>query len=112
MGDRRQIHFKDMGIWYYTHWNGYCLLEDLQNAIDSAKDRWCDDSYCFRIILTSLFKKYENTTIGAGILNEKMDTQYDLNPIVFIKTNQVEYNGETYSFEEFCELDIEMLGNR
>ncbi len=111
MGDRRQIEFKDMGMWYYTHWEGYSLLEDLQKAISYAEDRWCDNSYCFRIILTKLFEKNLNSTTGAGFYNENMDTQYKHNPIVFIKTQQVGYDGVTYSFEEFCELDLETLKN-
>lgn len=109
MGDRREVKFEDMGIWFYTHWEGYCLVETLRNAISQAKGRWGDDSYCFRIILHNLMESSSKATedTGCGIANYEMDTQYKINPVVNIKKQKVEIDGNSYTFKQFVEIDID-----
>lgn len=105
MGDRRQIHFNDMGIWFYTHWGGSTLLKDLQNAVKAAKSRWEDSPYCFRIILSQLIGENWKEETGYGLDIKFMDSEYE-DPIVSIIEKTVQYNGVEYTFEEFIKKDI------
>lgn len=100
MGDRRQVHFEDMGLWYYTHWGGSSLPENLKGAITEAKPRWGDDSYCFRIILSQLIGEDWNSETGHGLNSHSMDSEYK-DFIVNIKEQTVTIEGETQTFEEF-----------
>jgi len=104
MGDRRQIYFKDINVYFYTHWGGGTLLEELQEAVKSAKDRWTDEPYCLRIIMTKMFNPYSDSTTGCGIWNSDMETQYEINPIVSVKDRTIVLDTESFTFEEFVKI--------
>lgn len=77
MGDSRQVYFKDMGIWYYTHWGGCDLPNNLKKAILKAKPRWNDAPYCFRIIISQLIGEDWDNVEGHGLDTSSMDTEYE-----------------------------------
>ena len=105
MGDRRQVKFEDMGIWYYTHWGGCKLIEDLKKAIRKAKSRWDDESYCLRIILSQLIGNDWDSETGHGISNQYLDSEHE-DPIVNIRENLVKFEGKEMSFSEFIGEEI------
>lgn len=105
MGDRGQVRFKDLGIWFYTHWNGYRLHINLQASIEEAKDRWDDKAYCARIIIGSLCAEYNGESTGAGILNNSIESEHP-ECVLDIENNTVFYAGFLYSFTQFIQKDF------
>jgi hypothetical protein len=104
MGDRRQIEFTDMHIWFYTHWGGSTLFKDLQKAIAAAKPRWGDDPYCLRIIVSQIIGKEWNEETGYGLSNYSTDSEYtDFQ--VDIKAQTVKLGDKKWSFTEFLAAD-------
>jgi len=85
MGDRANVAIiTDEGqppIVLYTHWSGYRLPDALATAIDRARDRWGDDSYCARIIVTEILfelgflKSGETTGFGLSV-GSILDNEY------------------------------------
>lgn len=108
MGDRRQIHFTDMGIWFYTHHDGEIMPIKLQRVIKNAKPRWGDDPYCFRIILSQMIGKYWESEDGYGISNDYIDSEYnDFEVDIHAQTvNHPNWN-KPKTFKEFTDMDIE-----
>ena len=69
MGDRANVLIKSketVGIYLYTHWEGYRLPQIVQNALKKHK-RWDDEPYLTRIIFCEMVKGYENELTGFGI---------------------------------------------
>jgi hypothetical protein len=109
MGDRRQIKFifDNVILWFYTHWNGYSLPLELQNAISFAKERWGDSPYLFRILISRLSQESINETTGCGLAPYEMDSEY-LDFVVNINKQTINYPKweNELSFEEFIKLNI------
>lgn len=55
------------GIYLYTHWQGHEWPERLRAALEVGKDRWGDNSYLLRIIVSQLFRELADSTTGGGI---------------------------------------------
>jgi hypothetical protein len=71
MGDRAQVKFvypDKKEVYFYTHWGGYCLKDDVINAIKRGADRWEDEEYLARIIFSEMIQNnvLEETGFGIG----------------------------------------------
>lgn len=66
MGDRAQVHFVDTGVWLYTHWDAYELIETVQRAL-ARKLRWTDTEYLARIVFCEMCKGDYDGEMGYGI---------------------------------------------
>lgn len=108
MGDRRQVIFEDVNLWFYTHWGGHDLMNKLQNAIKVAKPRWGDRPYLLRIIISQLIGEGWNSETGCGLWNHNIDTEYE-DPVVNITKQTVTYDGTSYTFEDFSELSEDKI---
>tara|TARA_R110000824_G_scaffold327986_2_gene514820 strand:- start:43 stop:405 length:363 start_codon:yes stop_codon:yes gene_type:complete len=114
MGDRINIELrfgyldplrcKPNSIHIYGHWAGSHVIEGnlLRFAIDSARTRWDDPTYCARIIMSRLMAASHNDTTGWGISPDYTDSE---NPavVVDLENHTVSVGENRYSFGEYCE---------
>ena len=119
MGDRGNIvlRYEENGegpkdIYLYTHWGGSELPTTLQTALN-RKLRWDDSSYLGRIIFNGLTKGQEDGETGYGISPTVTDNEHDFLMVELDKQKVSRVHpdsGKTkasWTFEEFCELDLE-----
>jgi hypothetical protein len=97
----------DDGVALYTHWGGYHALADVQSAL-ARRQQWDNIGYLTRIIFCHLCKEdAHDGQYGYGIA-----TTYQTRPgsfgddiTVWVDPQRVEFNGESWTFEEFLKLD-------
>ena len=99
MGDRAQVHIKDEGVYLYTHWGGYKIVEDVRAALANHW-RWNDPEYLARIIFEEMIGDQRGTETGFGIGTEKHG-DVDLVVDVDCENQTVTVNRDTRSFEQF-----------
>lgn len=106
MGDRAQVFIKDTGVYLYTHWGGYGLVENVRSSI-GKKWRWKDPEYLARIIFCGMVPKSktaEETGYGIGTVRHG-----DIWLLITISCedesitieNFIEDTEELYSFKDF-----------
>lgn len=124
MGDRANITFKTGPqeidrVWLYSHWGGYSLPHELQQALasDTARGRWSDPPYLVRIVLQSILPE-KCDGLGWGISHSMADNEH---PILEVdipeqRVRLLPFDREgwdaawdaeplgDWSFAEFCEL--------
>lgn len=66
MGDRGQVHIKDEGVWLYTHWGAYELVDNVRAAL-AKKWRWDDSEYLARIVFDQMVGDKHGQENGLGI---------------------------------------------
>jgi hypothetical protein len=59
-GDGNYIHL-------YSHWGETDRYPDLAKALDKARPRWTDESYCARIIVSQLIGPLWSDETGFGL---------------------------------------------
>lgn len=125
MGDRANILIIDRpkvaeddtevsGIYLYTHWSGYEWPEALRTALNrgTARNRWRDDAYLTRILVSHLFEDLGLGETGGGISTMRCGGEYEV-IVVDIPAQQVAFapeGAETdrnnwhghMSFEDYC----------
>lgn len=86
MGDRGNIVVRQDSktnrddVWFYSHWGGCQMLEDLQTAL-KRRVRWDDTSYLARIIFCQMIGKNTKDETGFGISCTIQDNEH---PIVVV----------------------------
>ena len=76
MGDRNNIilKFEDgTKIYFYTHWGGSSMADDLRQALHRGRGRWSDPPYLARIIFSELIKNDILGETGYGIAPYECD---------------------------------------
>ena len=72
MGDRRMAQIKTQGnsLYFYTHWSGYTLPQDAQNALNAALPRKGDHPYALRRIVDHLIEASgsRDSEVGSGLM--------------------------------------------
>ena len=109
MGDRIVVEvFHDLEpVQLYCHWSGIQVLSEVQYAISDpvGQDRWADPGYLTRIIFQHVIgEKWDST--GFGIYPGGMTGEYP-NIQVYPNEQVIKFGDNTWSFEEFCEADIQ-----
>ena len=127
MGDRGNIKVREANgnsIYIYGHWMGHEMPKRLQEALIFAKDRWNDESYLTRTLITEVCKGARDAT-GYGVSTYPTDNEYDVMEVesdsqvvrVLDKTgfhdekrnwekDQRKIKAE-WTFEEYCALPME-----
>lgn len=70
MGDRIVHSLKQADgnqVNLYSHWGGYERYTALAHALDKARGRWTDESYCIRIIVSNLIGNDWDSETGWGL---------------------------------------------
>jgi len=70
MGARVVFNIKqedEMYVCLYSHWGEYTALEELANALAKARNRWVDESYCTRIIISQIIGNEWDSETGYGL---------------------------------------------
>lgn len=108
MGDRGNIVID--GVWFYTHWGGSEIKQDLQKALNK-NSRWEDSAYLARIIFCQMIEGDTEGETGFGISLTMQDNEH---PILFVDTESQEVIEKTeelkivkkWTFEEFTKEDF------
>jgi hypothetical protein len=97
----------------YSHWGETSWRQDLALALEKARPRWTDDSYCLRIIIDQLTKEGRDSETGFGIFLANRDELSFLDSPVIIDTQAmwVEDGGTEHSWNSFCEYHLEEIPN-
>ena len=115
MGDRRQVIFEfgaknestqltEPSIILYTHWGGSALPHSFARAINAAKPRWDDESYCARIIVSQLIGERWDTETGYGLAPYLLDSEYtDFYVNLPANTVRLGPNGAEQSFTAYVD---------
>ena len=70
MGARVNYNIKQADGYYlnlYSHWGEYSRFMDVAYALDKARPRWSDESYCARIIISNLIGPEWAEETGFGL---------------------------------------------
>ena len=85
----------------YSHWGEDSRHTDLAIALDHARPRWSDESYCARIIVSQLIGDDWNSETGYGLMagNQGMydETAIDVDLELQTVTDEI----GTHSYDEF-----------
>lgn len=115
MGDRANIAVlqgsPDRAVFIYSHWSGLeGMFEKLQTAL-RRKQRWDDNSYLCRIIISEVIRDSLDRETGYGVSTYMVDNEH---PILVVDTSgrRVGIASENdplrpvkwWSMEEFCEM--------
>lgn len=117
MGDRGNIVVRDRGkkdVYLYTHWSGYRVAHDAQDALKAHPDRWNDAPYLARIAFDRMKGDDVTGEGGFGISTELQDNEY---PIVRLDSEhkRVEFTtegdaiGPSWSFADYVKLTEEEI---
>ena len=112
MGDRIVVEvFNDIeAVSLYCHWLGLEALTTVQTILNGAvaRDRWDDPGYFTRIIFQGVIGPDVDST-GFGIYpgSSPMAEYPNLQLYPSIRGGQVKFGENKWTFEEFCEADIE-----
>jgi menaquinone-dependent protoporphyrinogen IX oxidase len=105
MGDRTNTVFRmadGSDVVLYQHWGGYQMMANLAAALDAARNRWNDESYCTRIIISNLIGDDWSQELGYGISTQIMDNEHSI-PVIDFSDHTVALYG--YQFMSHgCEL--------
>ena len=110
MGDRRHVVLtyddKVRGaqeIYLYSHWNGSELPKLVANALIKAKGRWSDETYCARIIVTSVVHQCDacEQETSWGLAPYFMDSEYNSDVVVFLTKQMIKLGEITLSYEDY-----------
>lgn len=94
-GDGQQISL-------YSHWGGYNRYQALAYALDQARPRWTDESYCTRIIVSNLIGPDWAEETGFGLWAGEDNGAGDHPSItVYLDIKQVEDETGYHTFDEF-----------
>ena len=95
----------------YSHWGETEWRKDLAQALEFAKPRWTDDSYCLRIIIDQLTKDGRDSETGFGLFLAKQNELAFLDYPVVIDTQAqwVEDEGHKHSWSSFIEYQSELV---
>ena len=110
MGDSREAKFifGETCLKFYTHWDGTNLPENLQRAIEKARPRWTDESYCLRIIISQLVGADWDSETGSGIIPSPTKS-YDCDFNIDLKEQTIKYIDwdNEVSFDVFTKMDVD-----
>jgi hypothetical protein len=65
-------------LYLYTHWAGHRWPEELRSALVFGRDRWRDDAYLARIIVSRVYMGVHDDTVGGGLSFEICDNEYPI----------------------------------
>jgi len=105
MGARTTYTFRtnsqDLNL--YSHYGGEDKAETFARALANAKDRWSDESYFIRIMVSQIVGEDwgESTGFGLGV-NQEFEESYS--PLTcYPERRAIDYQGEAFSYPEFIE---------
>lgn len=102
MGDRANFGFKQSNgdtIVLYGHWAGYEMLAKLAQAVEIAEQRWTDESYATRIVISNLIGDEWTSLTGWGLaVNQILDNEHKI-PVIDWRSGTMSLHEET-SWEE------------
>lgn len=110
MGDRaniKMVYEDESVIYFYTHWGGSALPQDLRNALIRGKSRWDNEPYLARIIFSEMIQNEVLDEAGYGISTYECDNEH---PIIVVNPSEqtVETQEVKWSFDEFVGINVDV----
>ena len=97
MGDRANFGFKQSNgdvIVLYGHWAGYEMMAKLAQAVEIAEQRWTDESYATRIVISNLIGDEWTSLTGWGLaVNSILDNEHKI-PVIDWRTGTMSLHEE------------------
>ena len=88
----------------YSHWGGGDRYAALAYALEKARPRWSDESYCARIIVSNLIGPDWNEETGYGLWAGPDNGAGDHPAItIWLDKNYIEDESGIHSFDEFVD---------
>lgn len=88
----------------YSHWGGHQAGSDLQSALEAARPRWGDDSYCARIIVSQIIGGNWSRETGYGLtVGQIQDNEWPY-LLVDIERGLVLCEDRELTFSEYVKL--------
>ena len=107
---------EEHAIHLYGHSAGEDKIRMTQVALQSARPRWEDETYCARIIISSLIGEDWNQELSWGMMAGHPDTDFfeeEYAPVTIdVDKKLVFVDGGAYTFEELVTLDHRILEAR
>lgn len=106
MSDSRNLVFYFGGghpsIYLYTHWHGEDMPFLLATALDAGRNRWDDESYLARILVTHMVGQTNDTTSETGWGLSPVYTHAD-NPDITVRLarQHVTVDNMIYTYDGF-----------
>lgn len=106
MSDSRNLVFYFGGghppLYFYTHWHGGDMPFLLATALDAGRNRWDDESYLARILVTHMVGQTNDTTseTGWGLSPEYTHADHP-DIVVYLASQQVWTDGVTHTYDGF-----------
>ena len=106
MGDRTNTVFRKADgsdIVLYQHWGGENMMHNLATALDAARNRWNDESYCIRIVISNLIGDRWQQETGYGLSTYIMDNEHSV-PVLDFSDHTVALYGYEWDSTATCNL--------
>jgi hypothetical protein len=105
MGARTTYTFRTNGqdLNLYSHWGGESKTQTFADALSKAEDRWTDESYFIRIMVSQIVGEDWGETTGFGLgVNQEFEESYS--PLICHPQRMViDFAQESFTYPEFIE---------
>ena len=95
----------------YSHWGEHTALEDTARALDKARPRWDDETYCARIIVSQIIGDEWDSELNFGLWSQNEPFTDEAWVLIDLKENKVTALDGTHSFEEFVKYHSNLVKN-
>jgi hypothetical protein len=85
----------------YSHWGETTCLEDTARAIEKARPRWDDETYCARILISQLVGDEWDSELGFGLWVGNEPSTDEEWVLIDLEKKEVTARDGTHGFEEF-----------
>ena len=105
MGDRRHMVLYeddevDPFLYVYTHHAGSGLKETVANGLARGRERWRDEPYLARILVSEMFGPDIYDNLGYGLSGKYLDSEHpDIQ--VYLSSKRVVIDDQVWDFDEF-----------
>lgn len=94
----------------YSHWGETRALEDTARALEKARDRWDDETYCARIIVSQLVGNDWDDLLGFGLWASNEPCKDETWVLIDLPAQQVTAQDGTHPFVSFVAYHSEKVG--
>jgi hypothetical protein len=95
-----------MYVGLYSHWGEDSRYADLAYALDKARPRWNDESYCMRIIISNLIGPEWNSETGFGLWASKEPLYHETSIDINMTNKTVSDDSGTHDWDSFCNYHL------
>lgn len=88
-------------ICLYSHWGEYTALEDTARALNKARERWDDETYAARIIISQIIGDKWDDELGFGLWVSNEPCTDEMWVLIDLPNQTVTAQDGEHTFEQF-----------